>query len=131
MLQIHQLQKRSEGNNDHTEIGDIFQVAEGDDEDEDDSFEGGSHQLGLVNNEISPKTNETTNSEDKSKGSDTQGGQEITNCVEAREDVMGEGQNEGDVEKTSSLSGKMSIQIYGYLEAFYSTDKWPISKYVL
>ena len=33
MEQLHQLQKRSEGNAEHTEIGDIFQVIEKPDDD--------------------------------------------------------------------------------------------------
>ena len=94
------MQKRSEGNNDHTEIGDIFQVIEDDDNDDEGNLEG-SQYLGLDNNDITNKMDDTTVNPNKKIRNDNEG-DDTSDCIE----VSRESQNEGDIDRTATNSGK-------------------------
>ena len=100
-MQIHQLQKRSEGNNDTTEIGDIFQVVEDDDNDDEVNLEG-NQSVGMESNEISKKTDEATTCLKEKRSNEKEAEEDTSDCIE----IMEEGQNERGFERNTTNSGK-------------------------
>ena len=100
---IDQLQKRSEGNNDQTEIGDIFQVVEYDDNEEEgntdnDKFESMEVNVIERNHEEPGRGTEKGGKKDKEREEDD------LDCVEIKEGSS----EETNADKTAVNSGKKS-----------------------
>ena len=96
------MQKRSEGNNDHTEIGDIFQVVEVEDNDEGNSED--RNNIVIEGNDISNKHGEPSTDAGKKRSIVKESEEETLECIDVRE----EGVNEGDTEQTAINPGKNS-----------------------
>ena len=100
---IHQLQKRSEGNNDQTEIGDIFQVVEDDDNEE----EGNTENDKFADMEVNDNER---NHEEPGRGTEKGGKKDKErvdddlDCVEIKEGSS----EETNADKTAVNSGKKS-----------------------
>ena len=94
------MQKRSEGNNDHTEIGDIFQVVEVEDNDEGNSED--RKNVGIDGNAISNKHGETCTDAGKKRSILKDSEEDTPDCIDVRE----EGMNERDTEQNATNSGK-------------------------
>ena len=101
--QIHQLQKRSEGNNDQTEIGDIFQVVEDDDNDEEGNTENDKFE-GMEVNDIERNNDEPGRSTEKGGKKDKERVEDDLDCVEIKEGSS----EETNADKTAVNSGKKS-----------------------
>ena len=99
--QIHQLQKRSEGNNDHTEIGDIFQVVEVEDEDEEGIADGSKH-LGLDNKDIASKSIDLSTTPSKKSPVNRETEEETSDCIEIRDEEL----DDRNIEQTTTNSGR-------------------------
>ena len=100
------MQKRSEGNNDHTEIGDIFQVVDVEENDEGNSEE--RKTVVIDDNDISNKHGETSTDAGKKRPAVQDSEEVILDCIDVREERV----NEGDPEQTSINSGKNNNTSY-------------------
>ena len=100
---IHQLQKRSEGNNDQTEIGDIFQVVEYDDNEEEGNTDNDKFASMEVN-EIERNHEEPGRSTEKGGKKDKERVDDDLDCVEIKEGSS----EETNADKTAVNSGKKS-----------------------
>ena len=94
------MQKRSEGNNDHTEIGDIFQVVEVEENDEGNSED--RKNVVIDGNDISNKHGEHSSDAGRKSSIVKDSEEETLECIDVRE----EGENEGNTEQTATNSGK-------------------------
>ena len=102
------MQKRSEGNNDHTEIGDIFQVVEAEDIEEEENADNNKSSNSEVNRRLS-KTDENCTSVQRTNIRDRQPIEATSDVIE----ISGDNSNDGHGEKEITKSGK-TILFYSY-----------------
>ena len=101
--QIHQLQKRSEGNNDQTEIGDIFQVVEDDDNEEEGNTENDKF-ADMEVNDNERNHEEPGRGTEKGGKKDKERVEDDLDCVEIKEGSS----EETNADRTALNSGKKS-----------------------
>ena len=98
------MQKRSEGNNDHTEIGDIFQVVEAEDIEEVENADNNKSSNLEANRRLS-KTDENCTSVQKTNIRDRPPIEATSDVIE----ISGDNSDDGHGEKEITKSGKTII----------------------
>ena len=104
------MQKRSEGNNDHTEIGDIFQVVEADDIEEEENADNNKTSNLEASRRLS-KTDENFANTQRTNIRDKQTIEATSEVIE----ISGDNSNDGHGENEITKSGK-TILFYSYFD---------------